>query len=204
MPDDTAAANKLIAINAAMATPQMSAEPPPVTTRTAVDSARVDASAADSAATTGAPPAAPAAPVRVYDPGQAALLGIIFPGLGEFYTGRKLRGALLMGAAAGAVAFGMMTESREVQCLSVPVDNFCPPEEVVGERVTRPYLAPSLGAAAALTVIGAIDAFFGARRANERAAAAARSGGSGGARLERPALVPTPRDLRIELLRLRF
>lgn len=211
MPDDTAAANRLVAINASLATPQMSAEPPPVTTQTTSDSAaaasaRADSAAVDSARNTiTAPPPAPSpAPTQVYDPGQAALLGIIFPGLGEFYTGRKLRGALLMGAAAGAIAFGVMTESVEVQCLSVPVNNFCPPEEVVGERVTRPYFAPSVGAAAALTIIGAIDAYFGARSANARAAAAASGSGSSGVRLERPALVPTLHDLRIELLRVRF
>jgi tetratricopeptide (TPR) repeat protein len=204
VPDDTTAASRLVAINTALAAPpQMSAEPPPPETRTTVDSARTD-----SAAVRPTPPAAaPPRVVQVYDPGQAALLGIIFPGLGEFYTGRKLRGALLMGAAVGAVAFGFMTESVEVQCLSVPVNNFCPPEDVVGERVTRPYLAPSVGVAAALTVVGAIDAYFGARRANARAAAAAGGGTgdrAGGARLERPALVPTPHDLRIELLRVRF
>lgn len=203
LPDDTAAANRLVTINAALASPpQMSAEPPPPVTRTAVDTAGTD-----SATNPVTPPAVPPRVAQVYDPGQAALLGIIFPGLGEFYTGRKLRGALLMGAAAGAVAFGFMTESVEVQCLSVPVNNFCPPEEVVGERVTRPYLAPSMGAAAALTVLGAIDAYFGARRANARAAAAAAGGNGGrpgGARLEPPALVPTPHDLRIELLRVRF
>lgn len=203
VPDDVAAAERLRAVNAAMATPQMSAEPPPVTTRTTADSADAGVVATDSAEVA-APSPTTVAPVQLYDPGQAALLGIIFPGLGEFYTGRKLRGALLLGAAAGAIAFGAMTESVEVQCLSVPVNNFCPPEEVVGERVTRPYFAPSVGVAAALTVIGAIDAFFGARSANERAAAAARGEGSSGARLERPALVPTSRDLRLELLRLRF
>src|SRR5690606_1793344 len=147
VPDDVAAAERLRAVNAAMATPQMSAEPPPVTMRTTADSADAGVVATDSAEVA-APSPTTVAPVQLYDPGQAALLGIIFPGLGEFYTGRKLRGALLLGAAAGAIAFGAMTESVEVQCLSVPVNNFCPPEEVVGERVTRPYFAPSVGVAA--------------------------------------------------------
>jgi tetratricopeptide (TPR) repeat protein len=206
VPTDTVAASRLAAINMALATPpqQMGAEPPPPATRAAADSAvATDSAATDStAAPVTSPPADPIAVARPYDPGQAALLGMIFPGLGEFYTGRALRGALIMGAAAGAVAFGFMTESLEVQCLSVPVNNFCPPEEVVGERVTRPYLAPSVGAAAALTIFGAIDAFIGARRANARAAAAA--GGQRGARLEVPALVPTSRNVRLELLRVRF
>lgn len=147
-----------------------------------------------------------AAPRRV-DPGQAVVLGMLVPGLGQIYAGKPGRGVLVLGAAAGALAFGVLHETISVECLSVPVNNFCPPDDVVSEEADRPYLVPAVGAALALTVIGAIDAFTAARGANRRAAEDARgasSVGSPGPRLEPPSLAATPSRLRLDIIRVRF
>jgi hypothetical protein len=147
------------------------------------------------------------APARRIDPGQAAVLGMLVPGLGQIYAGKPGRGVLVLGAAAGALAFGLLHETISVECLSVPVNNFCPPADVVSEEADRPYLVPALGAALALSVIGAIDAFTAARGANRRAAEGARgesSVGAAGPRLEPPSLAATPSRIRFEIIRVRF
>ena len=205
-PEDSAAVGRLGAVHLALAGRERPADARTVTVsdsaasgvanpgpgRAAGDTA---GGGGDDEATTDATP---------YDPGRAALLGVV-PGLGELYADRPVRGVLVMGAAAGAVAFGMLTEKVDVRCLSVPANGMCPPEDVAGEEVRRPYLTPSLGAAAALTVLGAVDAYFAARRANARVAPqTGDGGGERGARLERPALVQTSGTLRLELLRVRF
>lgn len=147
-----------------------------------------------------------ATPGRI-DPGQAAVLGMLVPGLGQIYAGKPGRGVLVLGAAAGALAFGVLHETISVECLSVPVDNFCPQDDIVSEEADRPYLVPALGAALALTVIGAIDAFTAARGANRRAAEDVRGSSSVGApgpRLEPPSLAATPSRIRLEIVRVRF
>jgi tetratricopeptide (TPR) repeat protein len=143
-------------------------------------------------------PAEPVVVARRYSPGQAMVLGLVVPGMGEVYTGRPLRGLLVLGAAAGAAATGLLVERVAIDCLVVPVDNFCPPDQIANERIERPYRTLGLGAAAAITVLGAIDAYFGARSQNARAA------GASGARLEVPSLHLGMTDVRLELLRLRF
>lgn len=142
-------------------------------------------------------PAGPVRPARRYSPGQAMVLGLVVPGMGEIYAGRTVRGLLVLGAAAGAAATGLLVERVAIDCLIVPVDDFCPADQIANERTERPYRTAGFGAAAAITLLGAIDAYFGARSQNERAAGA-------GARLEVPALRLGLADVRLELLRLRF
>jgi hypothetical protein len=163
--------------------------------------------AADTAARPAPPPADSAAlvPVRRFAPGQAAMLGVVLPGLGQIYTGRPVVGVLVLGAAGTALAVGVLKESVSVRCLTIPVDNFCPREDVLSEEVERPYLSAGLGIAAAVTLVGALDAYFGARRANARAAAARGSeAGRTGLHLERPAIQPRPGEIRLALIRARF
>jgi tetratricopeptide (TPR) repeat protein len=215
LPEDSAATERLAGVHLALAGGRpadagAATDTAAVTVDTAavvVDPATRTAQASDSVAgpETGPPVPAESTELRLYDPGRAALLGVVVPGLGELYAGRPGRGLLVMGAAAGAVAFGTLMEKVDVRCLSVPANGVCPPEDVAGEETTRPYFAPSLGVAAALTLFGAVDAYFAARRANARAAARTRESDAGrSARLERPALVPTSHALRLELLRVRF
>lgn len=106
---------------------------------------------------------------RVYSPTAAFATGLLVPGLGHFTTGRPAAGALLLGAAAGAAAAGILIERVDVECLSPPVAGDCPPEHVYHSSSQRPYLIPGVAIAAAVVVAGAVDAFLGARRHNARA-----------------------------------
>lgn len=151
--------------------------------------------------------AAPAAGPRSYNPAGALVAGLIVPGLGHFTTDRPLIGALVMGTAAGAVAVGLASQRLKVDCLSPPVDGRCPPEDVLRERTERPYLLPAIGVAAAAGLIGAIDAYSGARRRNGQPAGSARTGAGAvadGAILALSRVQPGPDGVRVELLRLRF
>jgi hypothetical protein len=103
------------------------------------------------------------------------------------------------------LAFGMLTEDVVVECRTIPVDDVCPSGDVVREERTRPYLAASLGAAGAIALISAIDAYRGARRRNR-----VPEGFSlfrfdpQGARIGLPRVALTGSQTRIELFRLTF
>lgn len=166
-----------------------------------------------SAPTARAPSPEPVAPdsgrvstgVRRFDTSTAVALGLLLPGLGEVYVGRPGRGLLVLGAVAGAVALGVLNETVSVECLTVPVNNFCPPGDVVSETVEKPYLVPAIGAAVAITALGAIDAYIAARRANARAAGSeGPQSDRAGLRLEFPAVQPAPDNVRVEIVRVRF
>lgn len=151
--------------------------------------------------------AAPA-PVRPpYSPGTALATGLLVPGLGHFTTGRPVRGAIFLGLAAAAVTVGLVADKLEVDCLSVPVNGECPPDQIADQRTTRPLLVPGLAAAAALGIYGAIDAFLFARRGNAEAEALIRVGGAEGARgftVYAPQLEAAADGARLDLLRIRF
>lgn len=138
-----------------------------------------------------------AAPFRSYSPGAAFGLGLI-PGGGHFYTRRPLIGTALLAVAGGAAAFGVLYERRSIECLTIPQDNVCPPDQIRSDDIERPYLVPAAAVAAAATIIGAIDAARGARRHNERGAAAAQGGRLGDAVRVRPSRVD------VALFRVRF
>ena len=140
----------------------------------------------------------PAAP---YNPSLVLASGLLFPGLGHFTTGRPATGALVLGVAGAGVAIGMLLEKTDVICLSPPVDGNCPSDQVVREDVSRPYLAPGLALAAAAGIYGAIDAFRGARRRNDEAAAALRVGS---AALQAPAIRMSWNGAQFDLVRIRF
>ncbi len=99
-------------------------------------------------------------------PGQALALGLLLPGLGEIYAGRPVLGVFALGAAAGALAAAFMVEKVDVRCATIPVNNFCPPEDIVSETMERPYLGAGVAAAAGITLLGALDAFLATRRTN--------------------------------------
>lgn len=137
------------------------------------------------------------------NPGQALAMGLVVPGLGQFYTRRPVRGLLALGVAAGALAAGLMSERLEVDCRSVPVDNTCPGPDVLGERTTRPYMAPAIAVAAGVALISAIDAFMAARTANAESGVPGASAGTG-LRVLRPAIGLSTDGVQASLLRLRF
>lgn len=139
---------------------------------------------------------------ELYSPGRALALGLVVPGLGQFYTGRPARGLLALGVAGGVVAVGLLTERVDVDCASVPDNGICPAEDVLDERTRHPYLTPAIAVAVGIGVIGAIDAFISARNANAERAEATRADGP---RLLLPAVgVDRSGRLRADLLRLRF
>jgi hypothetical protein len=144
------------------------------------------------------------APASVYNPGQALAMGLVVPGLGQFYTGRPVRGVLALGVAGGALAAGLLTERLEVDCRSVPVNDSCPAADVLDERTRRPYLAPAIAVAAGVGLISAIDAFVTARNANARAATTLDPSDAGRPRLLLPSITVGPDAVRAHLLRLRF
>ncbi|MEN8375214.1 MAG: tetratricopeptide repeat protein [Gemmatimonadota bacterium] len=81
----------------------------------------------------------------------------VFPGLGQFRSGRYGVGVLALAAAAGAVALGVMSERQTVSCIVLPVGGECPAGQVVGTATERPYLAAGIGAAALVSVLGALE-----------------------------------------------
>jgi tetratricopeptide (TPR) repeat protein len=123
-------------------------------------------------------PANPGAP----NPWTAVGLGLLVPGAGEFYVGRPLRGAAILGLAGGAAAAGLLLTRVEVTC-RIPTAGECPAEDVLRENETRPYLGVGLATAAVLTLLGAIDAGVAAAQtpvaAVSRAARTTRVGADG-------------------------
>jgi len=97
--------------------------------------------------------------------GTALALGLVIPGMGQFYSGRALSGLAVLSLAGGSVAAGLLIKKVTVKCLSdVPPGGTCPTGQVLGQEVGHPYRIAGLGAAAAVSVIGAIEAFVKLRR----------------------------------------
>jgi tetratricopeptide (TPR) repeat protein len=111
------------------------------------------------------------APVSLPSPGAALGLGLIVPGMGQFYSGRALAGFSVLALAGGAAAAALLIEEVQVRCLdSVPPGEDCPPGRVQSETSDQPYLVPGLAAAGAITLLGAVEAWMKARgrRRSER------------------------------------
>ncbi|MGD8278948.1 MAG: hypothetical protein PVH00_13015 [Gemmatimonadota bacterium] len=141
--------------------------------------------------------------LHTYSPGQALAMGIV-PGLGQVYAGRRVLGVFSLALAGGAVATGVLVEHVKIDCRIQPVDGTCPAADVLGERTERPYLIAGIAGAAAVTLVGALDAFFAARRANSRAAEAQRGRGGGVAITVVPSVRVGARAVRVEWARIRF
>ena len=102
-----------------------------------------------------------------YNPWTTALRSLAIPGLGQLHTGRPAMGALFFAAWAGAIGYGVADEEVTVECLARTSDA-CPPGQVRGKTVERPMLVLGLGTAAAVAVISALEARWGANKANAR------------------------------------
>mgnify|MGYP006908233230 FL=1 len=104
-----------------------------------------------------------AASVVTPSPAGALALGMV-PGMGHYYTGRPLVGTVTLATAGSAVAAGMMFRNITTLCVDeVPSGGSCPDEQIVGEITERPYLWYGIGIAAAVTLVGAVDALLDAR-----------------------------------------
>jgi tetratricopeptide (TPR) repeat protein len=110
------------------------------------------------------------APLSLPSPGAALGLGLVVPGMGQFYTGRPLPGFMVLALAGGAAATGLLIEEVTVLCVDpVPPGEDCPSARVRNVIVERPYETVGLAAAGAVVVFGAIEAFVKARRRGRRA-----------------------------------
>lgn len=99
-------------------------------------------------------------------PGNTLALGMLFPGMGQYYSGRGVSGSVFLGTAVTAVTVGLAYKEVTVRCLSdVSGGADCPPEDVVDETPERPLLAPALGVAGAVTLVAAVEAWIRARQA---------------------------------------
>ena len=105
-----------------------------------------------------------AGPGALPSSGSALALGMLLPGGGQFYTGRPLGGVALLAIAGGAAAAALLVEEVDVRCLrAVEPGQACPPDEIIGESRSRPYLTYGLAGAGAVMLAGALEAFFHAR-----------------------------------------
>lgn len=104
-------------------------------------------------------------------PTAALGLGLVIPGAGQMYTGRKLFGVLTLAAAGGALAFAVKTDPVTKEFVVNPTDPFgnpLPPFVDTRTEVGHPHLVPGLAALGALAGATAIEAFVHARRVNAR------------------------------------
>ena len=129
-----------------------------------------------------------AAVVPQYSASTALVSGMVVPGMGHFYTGRPGLGALVLGAAGGAAAAGIFYTEVEIDCLTIPENGVCPPNQVADERTERPLLVPGLAAAGVVTVLGAFHAARGVRNGGSGGGGGAASGQAAGVALELPGL----------------
>jgi len=144
-------------------------------------------------------------PDRTRLPRATAFAGnALAPGMGQFRTGRYLVGTITLGAAAGLVAFGLMSEREVVRCIVVPIGGECPEGQVAGTEVERPYLAAGLGAAALVSLLGALEQKLWYSAALERAERVGTAAGDA-ARVEvGPAVRGGAEGVDLSLVRLRF
>lgn len=134
-------------------------------------------------------------------------LGLVVPGLDQFYSGRPRMGALVLGLTAGVVASGLLTREVRVRCIDSVEEGRCPSAQIVTREVERPWLDRALAGAAVVAVAGAIEAYFAASASDadeplfEDAGPEARSDGP---RLGRPKVSGGPYGLDVSLLTVRF
>jgi tetratricopeptide (TPR) repeat protein len=145
-------------------------------------------------------------------PGNALAFGVVFPGMGQYYSGRNLAGTIVLGAAAIGVATGVMYKDVTVVCLvAVGSNGECPAGQVHDEITSRPFLKPALGLSAAVMVGAAVEAYLRAR--GQRAEQQAQLGGAqppevrgprSPVRLAPPSITASRGRVDLNLLGLRF
>ncbi|WP_373060794.1 hypothetical protein [Gemmatimonas sp.] len=107
----------------------------------------------------------------VYRPGVAFSRSLL-PGFGQFYTGHPVRGVLVL-AAAGAAAGLALTQQTTTATIAY-VDPNGIPAPYTRTTQERSYFTAGIGAAAAVTIVGMIDAMVSASRSQRGATIQAR------------------------------
>ena len=110
-----------------------------------------------------------AASVVTPNPMGALALGAL-PGMGYYYTRQPIPGTITLVAAGASLAAGLLLRERTTVCLAVvPSDGTCPSADIVDQFTDRPYMLYGIGAAAAVTIAGAYDAWRRAKQARAQA-----------------------------------
>lgn len=118
----------------------------------------------------------------VYRPGMAFTRGLL-PGFGQFYTARPVRGAMVLVAAVGSASFAFTKKTTVKTIAYVDPNGVAAP--YTQTTTESPYFASGIGAAIALTMLGAIEATIVANGSQQgssiiaRRGAGATSGGNG-------------------------
>jgi tetratricopeptide (TPR) repeat protein len=102
-------------------------------------------------------------------PGAALGLGLVIPGAGQMYTGRRVFGVLTLAAAGGALAYALKSGPVTKEFVVNPTDPFgnpLPPYVDTRTETGRPNLTTGLAAVGAIAGATAIEAFVHARRVN--------------------------------------
>jgi tetratricopeptide (TPR) repeat protein len=127
-----------------------------------------------------------ALPPHVYDPGRALTAGMLFPGMGQFRTGRPVLGSLALGAMAGALSVALRWQlERQIVVRRDPqgkpyVDSL--------DVAVSPTAVVGYSAAAAVWVGAALESFWYARKTHAQSAAIISRRDSGAAKLVMQAL----------------
>jgi tetratricopeptide (TPR) repeat protein len=102
-------------------------------------------------------------------PTAALGLGLVIPGAGQMYTGRKVFGLLTLAAAGGAAYFALTTDSVTKEFVvnsKDPFGNPLPPFVERRRELGHPNLVAGLATLGAIAGATAIEAFVHARRVN--------------------------------------
>jgi len=144
-------------------------------------------------------------PASALSAGTALGLGIVLPGMGQFYSGRALTGLGVLSLASAAVAAGVLIEKVEVRCVGgAPSGGDCPADRVISEDKSNPYLVPGLVAAGVVSVIGAVEAFIKAQGHAGEQGGEATTMDVGKPRITGPMLSARGRRLQLHLFRVTF
>ena len=104
----------------------------------------------------------------VYGAGTAFIRGIV-PGFGQFYTGRPVRGVLVLAGVATAAGLAVLQTTTTKQVAYVDPNGI--PAPYTQEFTQRKYLVPGVATAAGLTVVAALEAVIFARKSTQGTAA---------------------------------
>jgi tetratricopeptide (TPR) repeat protein len=138
-------------------------------------------------------------------PSRALTFGLLLPGGGQFYTGRTWQGAGLLTLSTTALVVGLFTEKVTVRCVGAAgPGGVCPPERLIGEETSKPYLAQGLVAAGALAFAGAFEAFYRSRRVRTREVGALVAMEPGGAKVRGPTVVARGTRLYLSVVQVTF
>jgi tetratricopeptide (TPR) repeat protein len=108
---------------------------------------------------------------RPLSPASALTYGLVFPGGGQLYTGRKAVGAVVMGVTAGIALYALKTDPVQESYQAVGKIPFTDSTYLYTDTRTvvgRPYLKAGVAGLAAIMVVSALEARVYARSLNAR------------------------------------